>query len=443
MFGNKLNTVISINFQEKSIVFYSMTGDNRQSINIKRVLFRSSEPDEKFFKFFGEQLAEYGRENPSLQAAVVSVVVPDNAVVTDTVNIPAINRKAMDNGFELAMKTMYTNFDEMKTNKMLAASNKQYGTFFVTMIKKEFLSELNKTCVTNRFLPTFVTFPANTTVNAVGKLRPKFKRSSYLMLDIKENYTRVIFAVKGHAVGASVLPFGFEILSDKKVVAEDMLFDHSFADLTVINANERAKAKSLTMMAEDRSQTELEPGDVVNIDGSITKEDGTVIQTDGTIIRPDGTVVPPVENAQDDDGLVTGDDSNAQGDEDDDGTPVEQGGFKAYQRVARKLPKFMQRPTPTNARDFVYENFRIFVKWALSYLRGNDQLTTLAEPEFVLVNMPAEYDFLFERVNADKAEQKIEFVSFDPAIEDNTTVTHNLELFGAFYSRNVNTTNNF
>ena len=151
MFGNKLNTVISINFQEKSIVFYSMTGDNRQSINVKRVLFRSSEPDEKFFKFFGEQLAEYGRENPSLQAAVVSVVVPDNAVVTDTVNIPAINRKAMDNGFELAMKTMYTNFDEMKTNKMLAASNKQYGTFFVTMIKKEFLSELNKTCVTNRF----------------------------------------------------------------------------------------------------------------------------------------------------------------------------------------------------------------------------------------------------------------------------------------------------
>lgn len=415
MFGNKLNTVISINFQEKSIVFYSMTGDNRQSINVKRVLFRSSEPHEKFFKFFGEQLAEYGRENPSLQAAVVSVVVPDNAVVTDTVNIPAINRKAMDNGFELAMKTMYTNFDEMKTNKMLATSNKQYGTFFVTMIKKDFLSELNKTCVTNRFLPTFVTFPANTTVNAVGKLRPKFKRSSYLMLDIKENYTRVIFAVKGHAVGASVLPFGFEILSDKKVVAEDMLFDHSFADLTVINANERAKAKSLTMMAEDRSQTELEPGDVVNIDGSITKEDGTVIQTDGTIIRPDGTVVPPVE----------------------------QGGFKAYQRVARKLPKFMQRPTPTNARDFVYENFRIFVKWALSYLRGNDQLTTLAEPEFVLVNMPAEYDFLFERVNADKAEQKIEFVSFDPAIEDNATVTHNLELFGAFYSRNVNTTNNF
>ena len=70
---------------------------------------------------------------------------------------------------------------------------------------------------------------------------------------------------------------------------------------------------------------------------------------------------------------MTGDDSNAQGDEDDDGTPVEQGGFKAYQRVARKLPKFMQRPTPTNARDFVYENFRIFVKWALSYLRGNEK----------------------------------------------------------------------
>lgn len=441
--GNKLNTVIGIDFQQKNLIFYSMTGDNRQTINVKRVLFTSTEPDEKFFNFFGEQLAAYGRENPSLQAAVVSLLVSDNAVVTDTVNIPAINRKAMDNGFELAMKTLYSNYDDLKVNKLLAATNKQYGTFFVTMINKKLLTELNKTCAANRFFATSVTFPANTTVNAVGKLRPKYRRSSYLMLDIKENYTRVILANKGHAVGGSTLPFGYGILSDKKVVAEDMLFDHSFADLTVINANERAKAKSLTMMADDNSQTELEPGDVVNLDGSITKEDGTLIQPDGTVIRPDGTVVPPAQRPTEDDGLVDKPAADGDDEDEDELSSTEQGGFKAYRRVARKLPKFMQRPVPTDAKGFVYENFRIFIKWALSYLRGNEQLTTLSAPEFVLVNMPAEYDFLFERVNADKEEQKIEFVSFDPAIEDNDDVTRNLELFGAFYSRNVNTTNNF
>ena len=148
--------------------------------------------------------------------------------------------------------------------------------------------------------------------------------------------------------------------------------------------------------------------------------------------------MPPTEQPvdEDDDGFVTADETQSVA------APQDASG-KSYQRVARKLPKFMLRPTPTDARGFVYENFRIFIKWTLSFLRSNEQLTTLGEPEFVLVNMPAEYDFLFERVNRDKAEQHIEFVSFDPAIEDNTAITHNLELFGGFYSKLVNTTNNF
>lgn len=434
MFGAKLNTVVSINLQEKSLVFYTMPGENRAAINMKRVLFRGNTLDDKFFKFFGEQLAEYGRENPSFQAAVVNVVLPDNAVATDTVNIPSINRKAMASSFDLAIKTMYNNSEELKINKSLALLNKQYGTYIVTMLNKQLLADVNKACSTNKFVASFVTFPSNTTINAVSKLRPKYKRSTYLMLDIKENYTRFIFANKGRAIGSMILPFGYEILSDKKVFAEDMLFDHSFSDLTVINANEKARAKQLTTMADDG----LDPGDVVNPDGSITKEDGTIVQPDGTIINPDGTVVPPTEQPvdEDDDGFVTADETQSVA------APQDASG-KSYQRVARKLPKFMLRPTPTDARGFVYENFRIFIKWTLSFLRSNEQLTTLGEPEFVLVNMPAEYDFLFERVNRDKAEQHIEFVSFDPAIEDNTAITHNLELFGGFYSKLVNTTNNF
>ena len=411
MFGAKLNTVVSINLQEKSLVFYTMPGENRAAINMKRVLFRGNTLDDKFFKFFGEQLAEYGREN-----------------------IPSINRKAMASSFDLAIKTMYNDSEELKINKSLALLNKQYGTYIVTMLNKQLLADVNKACSTNKFVASFVTFPANTTINAVSKLRPKYKRSTYLMLDIKENYTRFIFANKGRAIGSMILPFGYEILSDKKVFAEDMLFDHSFSDLTVINANEKARAKQLTTMADDG----LDPGDVVNPDGSITKEDGTIVQPDGTIINPDGTVVPPTEQPvdEDDDGFVTADETQSVA------APQDASG-KSYQRVARKLPKFMLRPTPTDARGFVYENFRIFIKWTLSFLRSNEQLTTLGEPEFVLVNMPAEYDFLFERVNRDKAEQHIEFVSFDPAIEDNTAITHNLELFGGFYSKLVNTTNNF
>ncbi len=435
IFGTKLNTAVSIDFAEKTLTFYSMSGENRSSINVKSVIMRNNRPDEAFFRFFGEQLAQYSRENPSFQAANIAVILPDNAVVTDTINVPAINRKGMETGFDLAFKTLYSNSDDLKYNKFLAASNKQYGTYFVTMIDKKFFTELNKTCATNKFVASLVTSPANSTVNAVGKLRPKYKRSTYLMVDIKEDYARYIFVNHGRALGSMTLPFGYQILSDKKMVAEDMLFDHSFADLTVINANEKARAKQLTQMVDDG----LDPGDVVNADGSITKEDGTIVMPDGTVINPDGTVVPPTETPdEEDDGLVTAEESQSVA------APQAEGGqVKSYQRTARKLPKFMLRPEPTDPRGYVYENFRIFIKWALSFLRSNEPLTTLGEPEFVLVNMPAQYDYLFEVVNRDKAEQKIEFVSFDPAIEDNEHLTANLELFGAFYSKNVNQTNNF
>ena len=432
----KFNTVVGIDFEEKTISFYSMNGENRSSINVKRVLMRSNRPDDAFFRYFGEQLAEYGRENPSFQPSNIALIVPDNAVVTDTINIPAINRKGMETSFDLAFKTMYSNYDELKYNKFLTASNKQYGTYTVTMINKKFITEIVKTCFSNKVVTSLVTFPANSTINAVSKLRPKYKRSTYLMLDVKEDYTRYIFALHGRAVGSMTLPFGYGMLSDKKVAAEDMLFDHSFADLTVINANEKARAKQLTQMADDG----LDAGDVVNSDGSITKEDGTVVMPDGTVINPDGTVVPPVENPEqgDDDGLVADEETQSVA-----APQSDNGQVKSYQRTARKLPKFMLRPEPTNPRDYVYENFRIFIKWTLSFLRSNEQLTTLGEPEFVLVNLPSQYEFLFERVNADKAEQKIEFVSFDPAVEDNDSLTGNLELFGAFYSKNVNQTNNF
>lgn len=399
-FGSKVkfNTVVGINEQEKSLIFYSMLGDNKANVNMKRILYKCNLFDEEFFSLLSDEMGNYARENPSAQAAGVSIIVPDNAIITDTINIPAVNRKAMANSFRVAVDTMYVNHDDMKVNPLLAASNKQYGTFGVTMMKKQLIADLNKACSVNKLLAQVITFPANGVVNAVSRLRPKYKRSSYMFLDIKENYTRICFAAKGRATAAALLSFGFSILSDRKLAAEDMLFDHTLGDITVINAKEKARAKQLTMLAEQTEDIAVEQ-------------------------QPE----------QDDSGFVTAPAAPV----------VDENAAKSYHKQARKLPKFMVRPTPEDANGFVYENFRIFVKWALLYLRNNEQLVAQGEPEFVLVNMPNKFDFLYEKVNADKDIHKIEFVPFDPSVDDNPTVTYNLELFGGFYSKNVNPTNIF
>ena len=111
-------------------------------------------------------------------------------------------------------------------------------------------------------------------------------------------------------------------------------------------------------------------------------------------------------------------------------------------KAARKLPKFMFRETPTDREDFVYENFRIFVKWTLELIAGNSDITELGEIENVYVNMPSEYAFLYDKINAEANENKVKFVPLttDKQSEEKTK---KLELFGGVYVKQFNTTNNF
>lgn len=373
-FRSKIDTVVFVNLQEKCLLFCSTLGDSRTQTNIKRVMLHTNTIDDKFFEFFKQQLAEYANENPTSQLANVAVVLPDNCVATDTINVPTLDRRTMESGFEVAFQNLYVNHEELKYNKFLTASNKQFGTYTVAMVNKDLIAEINKSCLENKMLAAVVTFPANTTVNAVNKLRSKYKRNSYLLMDVKEDYTRFVFVNKGRSIGSMTLPFGYQSISDTEVVKEEMLFDHSLAEITVVNAAKKAR----DMLREEQNEV-----------------------TDAEIES------------------------------------------KVYHRATRKLPKYLVRPEPTTPQEAMYENFRFFVKWALSVIRDNEHLTMLGAPEFVLLNMPAEYGFLTEMVNKDIDTNKIEFVWFDAAETDLASTGHYLELYGAFYSKQTNKTNNF
>ena len=101
-------------------------------------------------------------------------------------------------------------------------------------------------------LADVLTYASASTVTAVSTLNPKWKNESYMFIDVKDIYTRFIFVAGGRAVGFYTLPFGLEFLSTPKYVQEDMLFDHSIAELTVLNAHERAKSKKLSVLSGDQ-----------------------------------------------------------------------------------------------------------------------------------------------------------------------------------------------
>ena len=106
-------------------------------------------------------------------------------------------------------------------------------------------------------------------------------------------------------------------------------------------------------------------------------------------------------------------------------------------KAGRKLPKFMLRETPNSSEGYVYENFRIFVKWALNLIANNSRITALGEIDTVYVNLPEAYQFLFDMVKEEEAENKVKFL---PLVAGGV---NDLDLFGAFHVKQYNKNNNF
>ena len=401
MFESTLSNVISIDIDNEIIHFFSTDPKDKKTIRHDAQSYRARPFDDEFFEKFSHILKLHSEHNPNQQMQKVSLILPDTVFLTDMINIPTIQKKAMSTSLEVAIQAIYKNIDELSYKTFSAAQNKQYTTYGLVGIRKDIISKFKDVCSDNHVSISNVTFAANATVNGAFALNPKLKNGSFLLLDIKEKSAQLSLAVKGRTVGSYSLPFGYSILSKTIKVSEDLLFDHSPAELLVLNAKERARAKQLTV-GEEFMAMKSEP--------EIATEEHEEEQTEV-----------------------------AEAAEDSFETVYSAGLSK---KVARKLPKFMQREAPTSEEGYVYENFRIFLKWTLDFISNNATLVNLGEIDTVYVNMPQENAFLYDMINADEEEHKVRFLPLlDSAEQDNAA--RNLDLYGGFYVKQYNKINNF
>ncbi len=422
LFGKSgYSTVISIDTERSVFHFYSLVGNDKSTIEHHIKSYSGGVLDEEFFKKFKDAVKEFTENTPSDGVRKIAVVLPDNAVLTDAVKVPTMRggaqtKKALD----ITLGGLYRNYTDLRILSDIAQQNKLYSTFTVAAVQKRIVSSIYAACSENKLLVDTLTYASCASVGALVQMNPKLKNSSYLFLDIKDVYSRFVFVANGRTVGCYTLPFGFEFLGKDTVIQEDMLFDHSFAELAVLNAREKAKSKKLTVMAmdneyadadidtDDETDEPFEDGD--RADADLDVDDGTA---DGS---SDALVAQDVVRVQTNQKIFT-------------------------RKAPRKLPKFMQREVPETKEGIAYENFRVFVKWVLSLIQSNDKLTEIARPERVLVNMPSELAHVIEYANIESEENGISFSMINGSKDPN--VSANLELFGALYPRLINSMGKF
>ena len=400
MFESTLANVIAIDTEGETIHFYSSEKGSQKNIHHEAQSYRARPFDDEFFEKLGHILKLHCERNPGEQLQKVSLILPDQAFFTDNINIPTIQKSAMQTSLGLAVRNIYKNADSLEYNSYTAAQNKQFTTYGIVGIRKELITKLRTVCASNQISIANITFSANSAANGAFVLNSKLKNDSFILLDIKEKSARFSVVIKGRTVGYYSLPFGYSILSRTRLAAEDLLFEHSPAELLVLNAKEKAKAKQLTVGEEVAAMDTLDP------------------ELEESAEEPERAF---------------------EIDEDDFETKYSAGVNK---KTARKLPKFMLRETPTSREAYVYENFRLFMKWTLDLYNNNSSLMNLGTVDTVYVNMPADNAFLFPMINAEIEENKLKFM---PLIESGNQdiVTENLELFGGFYVKQYNKINNF
>ncbi len=388
-----VTTVIGVDTDAETISFCVDLGAKREVQQV--VNYRCAPFSEEFYQKLDKGIKNYQQRNPSISMSKVSIVLPDHVVLMDTINVPTLGKKATNNSLEVAISAIYKNKKDLRYHTYPLAQNKQYATFGLVGVRKDILTKLEEVCAANQISVHNVTFAANAMTCGAMTLNQKLKNSTFLLLDIKEMSARFAFVNKGRVIGAYRLPFGDAILCKSRLIAEDLLFDHSTGELLVLNAMEKAKAKQLTMMGEE------------------------------ILVDPD--VAPAQETEGEEEGIFVG------------------GIAGNTRKTARRLPKFMLRETPTDREGFVYENFRIFLKWTLDVLASNPSITSLGAIDTVYVNMAKEYDFLFGRVNAEKEEHGVTFVPLlaESGYSEIAADARELELYGGFQLKQLGKLNNF
>lgn len=389
------STTIAIDTERSAIHFYSMNGNDVSSIVHTIKSYPGGQLDDVFFQRFKDIVRDYTRQMPSESVRKITVILPDNAVLTDVVKIPTMKgsgqtKKALD----ATLESLYRNYSDLKISSYIADQNKQYTTFAITAVQERIVAAIYAACSENKLLVGTLTFASGALIGGALQFNSKLKNTSYLFLDIKDVYSRFVFVVNGKPVGYYTLPFGREILEEQSVVSENMLFDRSYAELTIRDARERARSQKLAVMTLDEDTANLF-----------------------------------AEGMDDEDESATDLDSQSEP--------------EAFARkIPRELPQFMCRETPTTKEGFAYENFRIFVKWALALIDGNPNLIELDKPQFVCVNLPRNFISVLGKVNEKAEENGTIFIRLPSQIEE-PSVMGNLELYGGLFPEQIAPTSTF
>ena len=423
------STTIAIDAERSMFHFYSMAGNDKSTITHFVKTYRDGPMDEAFFGQFKEAVQRYTQRVPSQTVRKITVVLPERAVLTDTVRVPTM--KGMEKTQQALDDTLsgwFRNHEDLYVASDVIDQNKQYTTFAISVVRKEIVSNIYSICAENKLLVDTLTYTSSAAVCGALQFNSKLRSANCMFLDIKGTSSRFVFVVNGNTMGSYLIPFGLDFLRSEEVIPEEMLFDHTHAELALWYAKARVKSIKAEMSEQENLEDTADDLDIIPEDtGELPVIPDEAVEEESSA----GIETEVEEDEEDEDDEEIQDESQTA---EDDSTIIDVEEF--LKKTPRKLPRFMLREVPDTPEGVCYENFRVFMKWALALIQSNEKITTLGKPEFVCVNLPQELSFVLDKANEEEEENGLHFVALRTE-SDHPEVYGNLEMYGGLFPKQI------
>lgn len=444
---NGLNLVIGFDTAHKSVRFWRTLKLSFREADAQEFPFREQFLSDEFFAEFREICSSYVASLPSNRQIACYLVMPDCMVTMDNVSLPQMPAKKREAAMTAYLQNLYKNYKEFQFNRYVLSSNRQYTTYLMTVLKKARLTELYRAMAENKLYSKITTFGANCIVNSILHFRPAFRRKNFLFFDLHDDFTNLALCIKGKTAGFARIMLGSKHLAAPNVLQENMQYDHDVADLAILNAKEKARMKQLTISEEEDKENLNTVADDVMLQLAEGKNRNELPEEAQNAQTGFQAAVEELAETAEERALAE------QFDAEDAAEAEQQRQAELLQQMAearkkkvfarkmpKRLPKFMLRPEPEDREGVVYENFRMFIKWAALYnkfLKGQEYMPAL---DCVLVNLPEEYRFVIDRANSEEEKSELPFELFTAGEEG---ADGSLDMIGALYAGMFNKRENF
>ena len=248
------NVIVSLDTHNYKITIFENMGTDYGKVNIEEFYCETELIEKKKLYDILDNVFSAYFDDKTIITPDLYIVLPDYFVSTEHIKLPILPTAKMKDALRSELKKLYPNISDLAINSNVLFKTKKNVTYSCTMIKKYLISDCQNIAKKYNLNLRNITYHSNAVANAVQNLASKFKHTSHIFLDIAETQTHMLYANKNKLLCCQTLPFGYNLLSSKRLVSEFEMSMSRGAEKIVYLAKQKAREKNLSTLEIDSEE---------------------------------------------------------------------------------------------------------------------------------------------------------------------------------------------